>query len=1184
MPYIKKIELKGFKSFGPQTVKVVLDEGFTAITGPNGSGKTNIVDAALFALGELSTRRLRAENAAKLIFYGSEKAGLERAKMAKVIIQFDNADARMPVDTTTVTISREVYRNGQSVYRLNGRRISRTHILEILSMAGISSTSQNIILQGTITRLTDISPVERRKIIEDLVGIAQYDAEKAEAEEKLRAADISISTAMGRIDEVQKRVDDLERERNELLRYNFIQEEIKKFETVKLSHEMAQIQKKVKEISSQADNVRSRVEKLRQLREKYRSKRREIEGEWRKLSSEIVEEGGSQVLKVQIRIGELKSKLTELTTKITSGKTTLEGLKRIRENTFQQYESIRKEIRENRLQIKQLRKEYEEISNQITAKQAEHDALAVETAQLWENLGENSKRIREIEQQISNHNKKLAYLRTEQVKNQTAIKIRARRLNDLKDRKERFTSTLGELEKSLAELEKVQKEQKTQLKNLERMLERRIAQKEAIEKEIAEAGKIADSARAAVVEFATQREIAETVASEEKALRSIEELGELGVIPGVYGRLRKLVKIDKTYQQAIEAAAMGWLDAIVVKDFDSAFTCTEMLRRMKLGRIKIIPLQGTLTPKTIKIPEKEGINGAAFYFIKCEKHYEPAINFVFGDTLIVSDDKTAFALSNEGYRAVTINGDLYEAGGAAFESGYYRAPIDFSTIIPSEVAIKSLDEAVNALQQHLLRRNGDINSFEEEIDKTRVEIARLSESITTLDREIARVKRSVKRTRGNVRRVARYIVRFEKEIENEKTRMWLYKAERSSIQKDLRKLQDEQTSLRRKTDPSHIQEMEVRRERLSEEIITLRQKLGTLQTEISTLQSKFDNVLRVGYKNAKIELAKVEQQLRRVEKEVADALQERESLKQELSELEKSRIELSKTVFSAREEAKKFTTQIDDIDKELRKLDSEYEQADRLLNQLQLNIQTSLLQLEQHRNELKQLGYEQPLEVTPKQVEEAETSMRMMQFELERIGAVNQLALSHYAEQISRYKELSLRLNELEREKQAIVQFMDEIERKKRKVFMEAFEKINSNLQKYFSKLTGGGNATLKLENPDEPFSGGIDMLVQFPHKPSIVVSGASGGERSVAAVAFLFTLKEITPTSFYILDEIDAHLDAFHVSKLADLLLEESEKTQFIVITLKPEMVNKAQKVYGVYERNGVSNVISAKFLEVPS
>jgi len=1183
MPYIKKIELRGFKSFGPQTVKVVLDKGFTAVTGPNGSGKTNILDALLFALGELSTRRLRAENAAKLIFHGSETAGLERSKMAKVIIQFDNADGRMPVDTTTVTISREVYRNGQSVYRLNGRRISRQHIIEILSMAGISSMSQNIILQGTITRLTDIAPTERRKIIEDLVGIGQYDAEKAEAEERLRTADMSIRTAMGRIDEVQKRLDDLERERNELLRYTFIDGEIRKFEAVKISSDMAQIQKKIDEISGEADKIRGRVEKLRNLRDGRRSRRREVEGEWRKLSSEIVEEGGSQVLKVQIRIGELKSKLTELATKISSNNMSLEGLKQIRENDSQQCQSIRKEIGENRHRVGQLRRESERISTDISGKQAEHDALGQETTQLWENLGENSKRIREIELKLESDYKRLSFLRSEYAEGQTAIKIRTRRLHDLKDRKERFTATLSELGKSLTELDNVQKEQKTQLKNRERALERRIAQKEATEQEVAEAGKIADSARAAVIEFVTQKELAETVASEEKALRSIEELGDLGVIQGVYGRLRSLVKIDRTYQQAVEAAAIGWLDAMVVKDFDAAFTCTETLKRMKLGRIKIIPLQGSLNPKPFKIPENEGIKGAASLFVRAEKRCEPAVHFVFGDTAIASDDKTAFTLSGQGHRAVTVSGNLYEVGGA-LESGYYRAPIDFSTIIPSDTAIKSLDEAVEALKQHLTRRTGDITSFEEEIDRTRVEIAHLSEAVVTLDREMTRVRRNARRTKSNVRRVDSLIARFSKEVDAEKSQMWVHRAERSSKQKEMRKLQTELASLRKKTDPVAIQQMEVQREKLSEGAITLRQKLGTIQTEASTLQSQFDNVLRVGYQNAKIQFAKVEQQLRRSAKEVKDALEEREALKQELSELEKSRVELSKTVLSAREESKKFTGQIDDIDKELRKLDSEYEQTDRLFNQLQLSVQTSMIQLEQFRSQLRQLGHDQPLEVMPKQVEEAETSMKMMQFELERIGAINQLALSHYAEQISRYKELSLRMNELEKEKQAILRFMEEIDLKKRKVFMEAFEGISLNLQKYFSKVTGGGLATLKLENAEEPFSGGIDMIVQFPNKPSIVVSGASGGERSVAAVSFLFALKEFTPASFYVLDEIDAHLDAFHVSRLAGLLLEESEKTQFIVITLKPEMVNKAQKVYGVYGRNGVSNVIAAKFLEVPS
>ncbi|MCJ7761849.1 chromosome segregation protein SMC, partial [Candidatus Bathyarchaeota archaeon] len=627
-------------------------------------------------------------------------------------------------------------------------------------------------------------------------------------------------------------------------------------------------------------------------------------------------------------------------------------------------------------------------------------------------------------------------------------------------------------------------------------------------------------------------------------------------------------------------AAAGWLDALVVKDIDSAFMCTETLRKMKLGRIKIIPLQGTSNPNSRRMPEREGVSGVASAFIKYDRNHESAVSYVFGDTLIVSDDKTAFALSNEGYRAVTINGDLYELGGA-FESGYYRAPVDFSAIIPSETAIKSLDEAVKALQQHLFQRDSDMTAFEEEIERTKIEIAHLTESIITLDREMARVKHSVKQTRINIKRVEKRSAKLEKEIEAEKAQMGLFQSERRSIQKELQKFQAEIAVLRKKTDVGNIQELEVQRERFAEEVITLRQKIGTVQTELSTLQSQFDNVLRVGYQNSKIQLSKVEQQQRKVEKEVAEALQERESLKQELSELDKSRVELSKAVFSAREESKKFTTQIDAIDTELRLLDAEHEQSEMLLNQLHLSVQTCQLRLQQHQSQLRQFGYEKSLEVTEKQLEEAETVIRMMQFELERIGAVNQLALSHYAEQNSRYRELSLRLNELEREKQAIVQFMDEIEGKKRKVFMDAFGKINLNLQKYFAKLTGGGEATLKLENPDDPFYGGIDMLVQFPNKPSIVVSGASGGERSVASVSFIFALNEFTPTSFYILDEIDAHLDAFHVSKLADVFLEESEKSQFIVITLKPEVVNRAQRVYGVYERNGVSNVIAVKFLE---
>ncbi len=695
MPFIKKIELKSFKSFGPQTVKIALDKGFTAVTGPNGSGKSNIMDAVLFSLGELSTKRMRAENAAQLIFHGSDKAGQEKAKMAKVVIQFDNSDGTMPVDTTTVTISREVFRNGQSVYRLNGRRMSRAYITETLSMSSISSISQNIIPQGTLTRLTDINPMERRKIIEDLVGIGQYDQEKSEAEEKLRSADFSIRTAMGRIDEVQKRLDDLERERNQLLRYNFIQTETKKFQAIKLSSDITQVNNKITEAAGQTEKVKSRVDKLKQQRDLRRSKRHEIESDWRKLSGENLEAGGSEVLKVQIKIGELKSKLTELTTRINSGQGSIESMKRIRENNLAQQENLRKEIRENRLKIRVFRNEFAKIKEEITLKQAEHEALAKETAQLWEGLGGNNEQIHLKQAEIDSHVKRIAYLRSEYTKDKSALRLCSGRLKNLNVRKEKFQSSLVEIEKSLSELEQVQRDQKTQLKNLEHIIERKKIQKDTVEKEITEAEKIATSAKDAVIEFATQRDLAATIAAEEKALRSIEEMGNVGAISGIQGRLRNLIKIDKNYKKAIEAAATGWLDALVVANIDSAFTCTETLRRMKLGRIKIIPLQGAINVKNKEVPRREGVVGALSSFMKYESANALAINYVFGDTVVASSDKVAFALSNEGYRAVTVNGDLYEPG--AFEGGYYRAPIDFSTIIPSENALKSLDEAVNAL-------------------------------------------------------------------------------------------------------------------------------------------------------------------------------------------------------------------------------------------------------------------------------------------------------------------------------------------------------------------------------------------------------------------------------------------------------------------------------------------------------
>ena len=534
----------------------------------------------------------------------------------------------------------------------------------------------------------------------------------------------------------------------------------------------------------------------------------------------------------------------------------------------------------------------------IAEKEAAHGTLAQETSQLWGGLDGNNLQIRALEAQIESHVKRIAYLRSVYTQDKSALRLCTGRIKNLVVRKERFQTSQVEIEKSLAELEQVQRDQKTQLKNLEHTIERKKLQKETVLKEITEAEKIASSAKDAVIEFATQRDLAATIANEEKALRGIEEMGDVGAIAGIHGRLRDLIKIDKSYKKAVDAAATGWLDALVVKDIDIAFTCMETLRRMKLGRIKIIPLQGAINIKNKEPPNREGIVGPLSSFMKFDDAFALAVNYVFGDTVVVSNDKAAFALSNEGYRAVTVNGDLYEPG--AFESGYYRAPIDFSTIIPSEKALNSLDEAVKALQTHLTQRGIDIIGIEDELEYTKIAITRLTESVATLEREIIRVKRGVKRTQFNIRHLEKYGGKLEREAASYKGRMDVYRNERNAIRKNHEKIHAEIATLRLKTDVAHIQELEVQREKIGEELNTLRQRLGSAQTEISTHQSQFDRVLRIGYKNTKIQIDKIDQQQRKLEKEVADAISEREIIKKEADELEKSRVDLSKgCVFGA---------------------------------------------------------------------------------------------------------------------------------------------------------------------------------------------------------------------------------------------------------------------------------------------
>jgi chromosome segregation protein len=252
------------------------------------------------------------------------------------------------------------------------------------------------------------------------------------------------------------------------------------------------------------------------------------------------------------------------------------------------------------------------------------------------------------------------------------------------------------------------------------------------------------------------------------------------------------------------------------------------------------------------------------------------------------------------------------------------------------------------------------------------------------------------------------------------------------------------------------------------------------------------------------------------------------------------------------------------------------------IHTLDLEVQRKNLECEGQKSELLQLGHKTPVPVDVKEVKSLEAALDLMRFEFTQLGSVNQLAPTHYDEQQRNYKQLSVRRNQLEGERRTILEFIDEIERKKRTVFSDAYDRVNESFSHFFQRLTGGGRGWLSLEKPEDPFSGGLDIFVQFPGKASRLIASASGGEKSVVAVAFIFAIQSLSPAAFYVFDEIDAHLDPYNAERLADLLKEQSSNSQFIVITLRDVVIDRAEKLFGVYIQRGISKIVSTKMEEV--
>lgn len=1179
MVHIRRLVLKNFKSFSG-TVRLNFHPGLNVVTGPNGGGKSNIIDAIQFVFGELATRRMRVSDFSDLVYDGVGEGG--RARVAEVSISLDNTDRVLAVDKDVVTISRKVDKEGRSKYFIDGRRVSRRTVLNLLEMAGINPGGYNIVLQGAATRLSDLTASERMATLKELIGLREYDEKKARAQERLREAERRIEIASARIDEVKKRVLELERQRNEAIRYNLLCREEARLKATQITHETSNLKEKLSELEERLGKNEEEIERFKLDVKCLEERRRETEEKLERFKREIEERGGT-------RLPFLESELAGRKATISSLETTLEGLWKRRKETERRIEEIEIELEKGRIKLSETEKSLEELKRKESKLSREIEVVEGEKSELQEKvfsmrtiLRESQRRIEELRESIIQMEDTLRGIDAEIERHAIRSESLKEKLDRMREKKGRIKTTLDSLKRRIEEYKQLKKEEESRLIKLFKELKKRLKQHRSLKVGVRNARYFLRKAEGEVSKWKAQRELWEKLSIGERARERILEMGEAGAIPGYHGPLIKLIKYDPKYAKAIETSSGGWHTAIVVEDIETAIDCIKRLKRTRLGISRFLPLNALNPPELPQEPMDRGIIGLIHTLVKYDERYTPAILYVWGDTALVEDEEAARRAVARGYRAVTIEGDVFELEGA-IAGGHFQGWRETLNLIPKKEKIEQFSKDVRKLKRRIERGLKNLQSSGGHLRRISKAVDEIKHGIDRVELEVKEVTKGYTRAERNLKMLDREIREMEEELKKELSLIETLKERRLKIEEEINRRNRELDDFKRFV-PSELTRIEEKLYKKMSQLSELGRERNKVRAEITMTENLIEEVLNHRVKNLEIELEKLKRELKFIEEKVVEIKSKMELLNLEIKDLEEEKKEILVKLRSIREVAVNYRKRIVKIKAKKERLE---EQISRLRDEsvkLRMEAQRLGMQLERQIEELKELGYPKGHFIDNLNLRGIEEALSRLRAERLSIRGINQLAEEQYLQVVDNYKQLSLRINELEEEKASILSFIEQIEREKLKKFMEAFNELCENFSTIFSKLTDGGDGRLELQKPEDPFSGGIDLYIQFPGRPMRLARGASGGERSVAAIAYLLAIQRFLKAPFYLLDEMDAHLDEANVLRLADVLKESAEESQFVVITLKDVMVRAADKIYGVFNQNGRSRVLALPRLEVRS
>ena len=1167
MVHIKKVDIFGFKSFGFKTTSVNFEPGLVSISGPNGSGKSNILDAIIFAMGENKARVMRAPNLRKLIH--DIDGNRHGPKLTRVKVQFDNSDRRIPVDSDLVTITRQMSDKGESDYHLDGKKINRNRLLDMFELANADLGPLNAVQQGTVTRISEMTNEEKRKTIEDLIGLTAFDEKKAESVKQLTEADQRLEVAMAKMGEVKKQIDELEIERNLKLRHEFIGRELDRFRAIDATGKLTKIKGEKAEKEEKYNNDSSESQRLGKLGSALRDEISKIEKEksafskkvdaFNQTKSGIEQELSTEQKKFNDAEGQIKTSQKRL---ILIDKR-LPDIANELEKISQNQGTVDLELEEVKKSIQEIKGKQNNINKKIESNDSKIESVLDHQSELAAKKNVIDKKIQVLQDELHD-----ATIEESQVTSQA--NTMENKINDNIGRHGAIENELTNLKRSSDELSKVSSNN-NKTKEIEIKILKLSEQRKKIENDIDELEKILDKSSKAGHRYNEKIKLVKDVMHEDYTIAQLKgDAKKLGIVGFVY----EILSWNKQYERAVLAACADWIKAAIVPDFETLVSLAQVARNKKLPKLKIIPLNA-IPEFRMKMPKTPGLLGILSDYVKCDREYLPIVRFLFGNIILAQTGNDAHRLSKAGYKAVSINGEFFESKTNAVTIDINSKISKFTKIISQSSTVEGLLQTITLLRNHVQKKKSNLKKIEEkqrylmkQLQVSETERGNASHSHSTLESQIKsrtnvldKLSQRISELRMQEKHCHPRIIQISSSIESLKQRIRLMKENYSG---------PEQTSV-----ASELSFLNKKKSSLYSERSQILKELSEAEAGISVIEDRS----RLRKKALLGEQTSITDEKTELESNITKSQVEKDASEKNLIKLRDEEQELIRTSGTSVTRLVAFDEQLDERRNKEKKITADVNRLAIELGELERDLKEIKTEESSLKKILNAFGFDESIET----FDVAPSIEILEKEEISLAASLNAIAPQRYVEISTGYRESSNRKNELEAERNAVVAFIEGIEKDKRQTFLDAFDTVDKEIREIFTKMNGG-NAWLELENEDDIFNAGVSYFIQFQNKPKRESTSISGGEKTLAAVVFVLALQRLKPSPFYLFDEIDAHLDAPNAESLAKIVEERSKGSQFIMVSLKDSVVEKAKLIYGVYPKNGISHVVTYKDKRLPA